>query len=155
MDNPVNYTDPSGEFIWDLIDVGFFLASIKQFYDCPSWSHAGWAALDTISLLPVVPSIGYFSHLDDIGKAIQDTRLKNIYNALFQATDTIPGGTAGAVRHFAETGELIGGSTHIKKAEERIKGLNNFLETPGISQGDINIANGLLQQLKDALSLIK
>ena len=37
------------------------------------------------------------------------------------------GGTADAVKHELETGEKVGGKSHIKKAEEGIKFINNLL----------------------------
>ncbi|HEY0736680.1 MAG TPA: RHS repeat-associated core domain-containing protein, partial [Herpetosiphonaceae bacterium] len=57
--NPVRYTDPDGNSPWDIVDVGFWLWSAKDFYDNPSWSNAGWLVLDTASLLPIVPSSGW------------------------------------------------------------------------------------------------
>jgi len=78
--NPVNLSDPSGKF-WDLIDVGFFALSLKQFADCPSWGNAGWAALDAVSLLPFIPSVGYITHADDAAK------LLNKANHIFGKSD--------------------------------------------------------------------
>lgn len=65
------------------------------------------------------------------------------------------GGTSGAVKHYAETSKLVGESTHIITATERVTSLGKLLKTPSLFQSDIEIANILLKQLKDALSLIK
>ncbi len=57
--NPVNLVDPSGHFpIWDALDVGFFLWSLSDFYNNPNWWTFGGLAVDTIGLLPIVPSVG-------------------------------------------------------------------------------------------------
>ena len=42
-----------------MVDVGFWAWSAKDLYDDPSWSNAGWLALDTVSLIPLVPSAGW------------------------------------------------------------------------------------------------
>ena len=56
--NPLKYVDPDGH-AYDIIDVGFFVQSAYTFARNPSWANAGWLAADTVSLLPVVPSLGY------------------------------------------------------------------------------------------------
>jgi len=59
--NPIKYNDPTGHTPWDVVDVGFWLWSARDFYDKPGWGNAGWLALDTVSLLPLVPSAGYLT----------------------------------------------------------------------------------------------
>jgi hypothetical protein len=44
-----------GNTIWDVIDVISFADSAKNMYEYLSWKNAGWLALDTIGLLPVIP----------------------------------------------------------------------------------------------------
>ncbi len=63
--NPLRYTDPSGRTIWDVVDFIFFAISSAEFNANPSWVNAGWAALDAVSLLPVIPSVGYFRYGDE------------------------------------------------------------------------------------------
>ncbi len=57
--NPIRNADPSGHTPWDVIDVGFWVWSAKDFAQNPSWGNAGWLAADTVSLLPIIPSSGY------------------------------------------------------------------------------------------------
>jgi hypothetical protein len=68
--NPVNFTDPSGHFPWDVtLDVASFAWSAYDFYNDPSWGNAGWLALDVVGLLPVVPSLGAVRHAGKLGLA--------------------------------------------------------------------------------------
>lgn len=90
-----------------------------------------------------------------IASAISDASLKNTFNALYQASDQIPGGTAGAVLEEFKTGKLLSNSGHIIKANGRVTNLENTLKAPGLSSGDTEIATILLNQLKNALSLVK
>ncbi|MGH7517999.1 MAG: RHS repeat-associated core domain-containing protein [Gemmatimonadales bacterium] len=62
---PVGYIDPTGLFVWDILDVGFFLLSARDFLCTPSWSNAGGLALDALGLLPIVPSLGAVRRTDD------------------------------------------------------------------------------------------
>lgn len=68
--NPVNYSDPSGHVAiapWDILDILSFGASLNDFIQEPSLANAGWLALDTISLLPLIPSIGAVHHAGKLG----------------------------------------------------------------------------------------
>jgi RHS repeat-associated protein len=74
--NPVKYSDPSGHTPWDLLDILSFALSVKDFAEEPSWTNAGWLALDTVCLAPLIPSVGSVRHgaklinrLDDVGDA--------------------------------------------------------------------------------------
>jgi RHS repeat-associated protein len=58
--NPLRHTDPSGNFPWDIVDATFWLWSAKDFIEQPSWGNFGWLALDTVSLVPLLPSSGWF-----------------------------------------------------------------------------------------------
>ena len=52
--NPLKNVDVGGEYLETAIDVAFTALDIKQFIEMPSWSQAGWVALDVVSLaLPV------------------------------------------------------------------------------------------------------
>ena len=68
QNNPLNAVDPSGLIPitpWDVLDVAFFAQSAKAFWDNPGWGTAGNLALDTVSLLPVIPSLGLIRRVDD------------------------------------------------------------------------------------------
>ena len=50
--------------VWDLLDIYFFLESAYNFIKCPSWKTAFNLILDTISLLPIIPSLGIIKKAD-------------------------------------------------------------------------------------------
>ncbi len=56
--NPILYKDPSGH-VYDIVDVGFAAWSWYDFGADPSLSNFLWAAADTVTLLPGIPSTGY------------------------------------------------------------------------------------------------
>jgi hypothetical protein len=79
--------------------------------------------------------------------------LQKIIDKLYQDTDTMPGGTAGAVRNELATGKPTGGLWHSQKAQDTISELNNFLKNnQGLSSYDQNLAKTLIQDLSNALS---
>ena len=56
--NPVMGYDPLGHFsLWDFLDIVSFVDSAVNMVKNPSWENAGWLALDTVSLVPIVPSV--------------------------------------------------------------------------------------------------
>ena len=57
--NPAMRIDPTGELFWDILDVFMAALSWDDFLESPSLVNLGWAALDTLALLPGVPSSGY------------------------------------------------------------------------------------------------
>ena len=57
--NPVMRVDPTGELFWDILDVFMAALSWDDFLESPSLVNLGWAVLDTLALLPGVPSSGY------------------------------------------------------------------------------------------------
>ena len=79
--NPTNYTDPSGHIgcpaPWDCLDIAGFVWSAYDFYNEPTWANAGWLALDTVGLLPIIPSIAAVRHAGKLGltdEAVQVVR---------------------------------------------------------------------------------
>ncbi len=58
LNNPYRFVDPDGNTVWDVMDFAFFGNSAYRFARDPSWSNAGDLAMDTVGLLPMVPSIG-------------------------------------------------------------------------------------------------
>ena len=87
-----------------------------------------------------------------LGPAAADPRLQNFINMLFQATDQMPGGTAGAVRSEIRTGELLSQAGHSIKAQEVINGLQKLVNSGTLSQADTATAKGLIEDLRSALS---
>jgi RHS repeat-associated protein len=87
-----------------------------------------------------------------LGPAAADPRLQNFINMLFQATDQMPGGTAGAVRSEIRTGELLSQAGHSIKAEQIINGLQKLVNSGTLSQADTATAKSLIEDLRGALS---
>jgi RHS repeat-associated protein len=56
--NPIKYNDASGHTPWDVVDAIFWLLSARDFQQEPTWGNAGWLALDTLTMLPIIPSVG-------------------------------------------------------------------------------------------------
>jgi hypothetical protein len=62
VNNPLRYVDPSGHNFWDVVDVIFWAISVYEFVQEPTLANAAFALLDTASLAPIVPSLGYVRH---------------------------------------------------------------------------------------------
>ena len=83
---------------------------------------------------------------------VTNPKLAEIVEGLFQETDKVPGGTAGAVRYERLTGDLLSPAGHAQDARETITRLNKFLvNNPGISVNDQSVAKGLILDLDKAL----
>jgi len=79
--------------------------------------------------------------------------LQGIVDKLYQNTDTIPGGTAGAVRQELATGQQVAGHWHSQDAADTLNQLTNFLKkNQGLSSYDQNLVKSLMQDLIDALA---
>ncbi len=84
-------------------------------------------------------------------KDVQNPTLRNIIEASFQHTDTIPGGTAGAIHYTKQTKQLVGNSNHIIKGQELLTRLNKAVKNQKLSQTELKKANELRKQLMKAL----
>ncbi len=71
LNNPINLTDPSGEFVGDILDIASFFWSLHDFLKCPTWENLGWLALDVIGLLPVIPALGMVAKVGKLGDVSQ------------------------------------------------------------------------------------
>jgi hypothetical protein len=54
--NPLRFVDRDGRWFWDLVDIGSFLYSFYEFVTDPSVATGANLALDTVGLLPIIPS---------------------------------------------------------------------------------------------------
>ena len=77
--------------------------------------------------------------------------LQRTISALFRPGDRIAGGTAGAIRLEATTGQAVGGRFHLQKGIERIRNLENILGGEELSAGDRVVAERLLGDLRRAV----
>lgn len=87
-----------------------------------------------------------------VGPIVSDSRLQEVIDELYQVTDQIPGGTAGAVRYELRTGNLLSASGHSQEAGEIITRLTNLLKTNTLSLHDQIVARQEIQDLKTALT---
>ena len=69
--DPVNRYDVNGNF-WDyVLDAVFIVAGLYDFIKDPSWSKAGWLALDIgLAVLPFIPAISSARHLGKVDNVI-------------------------------------------------------------------------------------
>ena len=89
---------------------------------------------------------------DQLLNRVQNGKLKNAINEIYRPGAKIgDGGLADAVRHELSTGKLVGEKSHVIKAQERATNLENIIRKQNLSQGDLNIANKLLNDLRKAL----
>lgn len=83
---------------------------------------------------------------------VKNQSLKNTIGEMYRQGATVgDGGLADAVREQVRTGKLVGGRDHIKKAEERIRNMENILRKQSPNGNDRKIALKLIKQLKRAL----
>jgi len=100
--------------------------------------------------MPFCPCDGRWVSLGDLSAGLRYTT-QRVIQELFRANARLPGGTAGAVRHEVRTGELVGGKSHIRKAIERRRQLQQFLRRVDLSDQDRTTAQRLLDDLHAAL----
>ncbi len=81
-----------------------------------------------------------------------NAKLNNVIGNLFKASDQIPGGTAGAIRHTARTGDLVGGTNHVTAGVERVRALGNVLRSQNLNGADRRLAQELRDDLLGALA---
>jgi hypothetical protein len=90
---------------------------------------------------------------DELLDSVSNQKLKNAIDQMYRPGATIGNGSlADAVRHELRTGELVGGKSHIQKANERVKNLENIIKKQDLDAIDLEIANELLKDLQNALN---
>jgi RHS repeat-associated protein len=121
-------------------------------------SVLGGAALYGIGAIDLLVEGAEFNSVLGPSKAVNflqkvtNPKLRNIIRAFYRTNAQIgDGGTADAVTYTKDTGELVGGSNHIKKAEDLARGLANVLKDPNLGATERKIATYLLDALKSAL----
>ena len=87
-----------------------------------------------------------------VGPLVTNPRLQKVVDWLFQATDKLPGGTAGAVTYEQKMGDLLSPAGHAQKAEDAIAALNRILLNEKLSLNDQITAKQMIQELRDALA---
>jgi len=85
--------------------------------------------------------------------SVSNEKLRNCINEMYRpGATTGDGGLADAIRHELQTGELVGGRSHIQKGIERIRNLENIINKQPLDENDLSTAKRLLWDLKDALN---
>ncbi len=89
---------------------------------------------------------------DELLNSIENSKLKNVADQIYRpGASHGDGGLADAVRYELSTGEYVGGKSHLLKATERVKNLQNVINKQNLNHKDLEIANKLLINLKNAL----
>jgi hypothetical protein len=89
------------------------------------------------------------------GPLVSNPDLQAWVDEMFQPTDKIPGGIAGAVRYEARTGILLSPAGHFQEAAEILGHLNEMIRDGGLSVHDQVVAKQLAQDLAQSLSVAK
>jgi hypothetical protein len=82
---------------------------------------------------------------------VTNPKLAEIVEELFQGTDKVSGGTAGAVRYERMTGHLLSPAGHAKYSCDIIIRVNKILKNPGLSLNDQQAAKTIILDLQKAL----
>jgi len=176
FNSPTNFTDPSGEIIQllPLLGACFGGAALNVTLDVGVNSllggkssaqsgtgdiissaaigcASGVAGLGLGNALGALARVGVLANVAEGVRRATNPRLQRTIDALFQSTDIVPGGTAGAIRRELRTGELIGGKSHILKGQERVRNLQKILKEENLSSSDRDIAELLIEDLQAAL----
>jgi len=70
LNNPIKYTDPTGNWFESLFDVGSIIYSAGVLYNDPSWSNVGWLTADiACAAVPFVPATGVLRAGADVAGA--------------------------------------------------------------------------------------
>ena len=176
--NPISYTDPSGHLVWWIPAVIGGIAGGIYSYVKTGKVQLSYVAQDSILGMCIygIGTAAYGTYkfyrmsnttdtaeiaaTEGAGKATRDTLLESVTNQkLKNAIDQIyrpdaktgNGGLADAIRHELSTGELVGGKSHIIKGNERVKNLENIIKSQNLNSTDMQIAQELLNDLKNAL----
>jgi uncharacterized membrane protein len=102
---------------------------------------------------PALAAMGTTS-VADAGSAVPtatNQALRRTLEALYQPSDRIPGGTAGAIRQELATHQPVGGAWHFQKGLERIANLEHIIKRQHLSAEDLATGRTELGNLRDAL----
>lgn len=93
--------------------------------------------------------------LEGLVEDVSNPALRNTIRALYKSTDEIPGGTAGAIRNEAITGQATKGSFHLEKGVQRATNLRRILTRETLNDTDRVRAQHELHALEDAIRFAK
>jgi len=168
----VRHIDPNGQESADILQMndieeyGAGKISSREMLDrgvARGWGTAvglagGVGVMAATSNLMIASSITGLAYM--AAPTVTDPRLQNSVSALFQSTDKLPGGTAGAIQVEINLGRLVSGTSHIIKGLERLQRLDKLIARGNLGAADQVVAQGLrgdlvksLQPLVDQLKL--
>lgn len=87
-------------------------------------------------------------------KGIENSKVINTIKSVFKKSDTIPGGTMGALRNETMTGNKTKDIFHVKKAENVINNIRNVFKTENLNKIEINRLQGISNSIKSLLKNI-
>jgi len=192
--NPLKNTDPDGEIVETVVDVGFvtydtgntlykggqFVGSLfsGDFQKVSGASNAFLGSFVDLSvdagatLIPFVPA--GLTRVDDAAKLVnkakdfdalaqQSKMLKGIENskaintikAVFKPSDTIPGGTIGALRNEIMTGNKTKDIFHTEKAKNVISNIRNVFKSENLNKVESSRLNSISNSLQSLIKHIK
>ena len=91
-------------------------------------------------------------YADTLNKVATNPSVRNMVSSLYKPSDTIRGGTFGAVRNELVTGSLTNGRSHLTKAYETLNRISNIVGKGDLSQGDIGVIQTVLTNAARELS---
>lgn len=84
--------------------------------------------------------------------SVSDVKLKERINKLYRPGAIHgDGGTADAIRHEMQTGELLSKSGHFQKGQDMVNGLNKDIRSGRLNTEELNIAKAMRDDLQNAL----
>lgn len=88
-------------------------------------------------------------------KGIENSKAINTLKSVFKTSDTIPGGTMGALRNEIMTGNKTKGIFHTQKAQNIINNIRNVFKTENLNKIESNRLQGISNSLKSLIKNIK
>ena len=112
------------------------------------WWHRGLSAGQGPNNFPRTAPWG---SRDPLPSDAQNSRLQNAIDQLFRPSDTVPGGTAAAVREENATGQPVQGKFHTQKAQNYLRNLQSIYRSGGLSEAEESVVAWLVDDLVHAL----
>ena len=127
------------------------------------------AVLDAVGVFPIVGEIADVAKTADkvvdtakivsrsskgtkLLNKVSNSKLKNTIKEMYRpGAKTGDGGLADAIRYENNTGELVGGKSHIQKGTERLRNLERIVNRETLTKQERKIVEDLIKDLKRAL----
>jgi hypothetical protein len=162
--DPINYVDPFGEnpllSACAIGAAGSVLggAMIAHVVDAEyGWREAtadaavGCVGLGALKRLRDLNRLRLFGQFALSKPRAANPALQRVIDKLFQASDKYAGGTAGVLRQEARTGRALSRGGHEQAARDRIRWIENVIDSNDLDPADYRLAQELIRDLKDAI----